>query len=67
MGAGIVNARFGGRAVPYGTRAVAPGLMVAAIILFMGAVSGARLNGTPGPGPAAPPPASGASGSPEAP
>lgn len=44
VGAGMVNARFGGRAVPYGARTVAPGLMVAAIILFMGAVSGAHLN-----------------------
>jgi aquaporin Z len=44
VGAGMVNARFGGRAVPYGARVTAPGLMVAAIILFMGAVSGAHLN-----------------------
>src|ERR1700720_2369999 len=44
VGAGMVNARFGGHAVPYGARVVAPGLMVAAIILFMGAVSGAHLN-----------------------
>jgi aquaporin Z len=44
VGAGIVNTRFGGNAVPYGARVVAPGLMVAAIILFMGAVSGAHLN-----------------------
>lgn len=43
-GAGMVNARFGGSAVPYGARVAAPGLMVAAIILFMGAVSGAHLN-----------------------
>ena len=32
----MVNAHFGGNAVPYGTRAVAPALMVAAIILFTG-------------------------------
>ena len=40
----MVNARFGGHAIPYGALAVAPALMVAAIILFMGAVSGAHLN-----------------------
>ena len=40
----MVNARFGGSAVPYGALVVAPALMVAAIILFMGAVSGAHLN-----------------------
>jgi aquaporin Z len=40
----MVNARFGGQAVPYGARVVAPGLMVMAVILFMGAVSGAHLN-----------------------
>ena len=44
VGADMVNARFGGRAVSYGARVVAPGLMVMAIILFMGAVSGAHLN-----------------------
>lgn len=44
VGGGMVNARFGGAAVPYGARVVAPALMVAAIILFMGAVSGAHLN-----------------------
>jgi aquaporin Z len=44
VGAGMVNARFGGNAVPYGARVVAPALMVTAIILFMGAVSGAHLN-----------------------
>src|ERR1700691_3426543 len=44
VGAGMVNARFGGHAVPYGARVTAPGLMVAAIILFMGTVSGAHLN-----------------------
>jgi aquaporin Z len=44
VGGGIVNARFGGNAVPYGAQAVAPALMVAAIILFMGAVGGAHLN-----------------------
>ncbi|HWC40148.1 MAG TPA: aquaporin [Acidimicrobiales bacterium] len=43
-GSGMVNARFGGNAVPYTAQVVAPGLMVAAIILFMGAVSGAHLN-----------------------
>jgi len=44
VGAGMVNARFGGQAVPYVARVIAPALMVAAIILFMGAVSGAHLN-----------------------
>jgi aquaporin Z len=44
VGAGMVNARFGGDAVPYAARVVAPALMVAAIILFMGTVSGAHLN-----------------------
>jgi len=44
VGAGMVNARFGGSAVPYGARVVAPALMVMAIILFMGTVSGAHLN-----------------------
>jgi aquaporin Z len=44
VGGGMVNARFGGDAVPFGARVVAPGLMVAAVILFMGTVSGAHLN-----------------------
>ena len=44
VGAGMVNARFGGNAVPFVARVIAPALMVAAIILFMGAVSGAHLN-----------------------
>src|SRR3954449_10292337 len=44
VGGGMVNARFGGSAVPYGALVVAPALMVGAIILFMGAVSGAHLN-----------------------
>lgn len=44
VGGGMVNAKFGGQAVPYTARVVAPALMVAAIILFMGAVSGAHLN-----------------------
>jgi aquaporin Z len=43
-GADIVNARFGGHEISAAARAVAPGLMVAAIILFMGSVSGAHLN-----------------------
>jgi aquaporin Z len=43
-GGGMVSARFGGNAVPYGAKVVAPALMVAAIILFMGTVSGAHLN-----------------------
>src|SRR5215471_12914501 len=44
VGGGMVNARFGGDAVPYTARVVAPALMVAAVILFMGTVSGAHLN-----------------------
>jgi aquaporin Z len=44
VGGGMVAARFGAAAVPGPVRAVAPGLMVTAIILFMGAVSGAHLN-----------------------
>ncbi len=44
VGGGMVNARFGGQAVPYGAQVVSPALMVAAIILFMGTVSGAHLN-----------------------
>jgi aquaporin Z len=44
VGGGIVNARFGGHAVPPAARVTAPALMVAAIILFMGTVSGAHLN-----------------------
>ncbi|HEX4059788.1 MAG TPA: aquaporin [Streptosporangiaceae bacterium] len=43
-GSGMVNAKFGGHAVPPAARVVAPALMVMAIILFMGAVSGAHLN-----------------------
>ncbi len=41
-GGGMVNARLGG--VPAAARLVAPALMVMAVILFMGAVSGAHLN-----------------------
>jgi aquaporin Z len=44
VGGGVVNARFGGQAIGSSARAVAPALMVMAIILFMGAVSGAHLN-----------------------
>jgi aquaporin Z len=43
-GGGMVNARFGGDAVPVAARVVAPALMVMAVILFMGTVSGAHLN-----------------------
>jgi len=43
-GGGMVNARFGGHAIPVPALVVAPALMVTAIILFMGAVSGAHLN-----------------------
>jgi len=42
-GGGVVAARSGG-AVTLGMQAVAPGLMVMAIIYFMGTVSGAHLN-----------------------
>jgi aquaporin Z len=44
VGGPMVNARFGGNAISSGALVVAPGLMVLAIILFMGAVSGAHLN-----------------------
>jgi aquaporin Z len=44
VGGGMVNARFGGNAVPYTALVVAPALTVAAVILFMGTVSGAHLN-----------------------
>jgi len=43
-GGGMVNARFGGHAIAGAAQVVAPALMVMAIILFMGAVSGAHLN-----------------------
>jgi aquaporin Z len=43
-GGGMVNARFGDHAIPTAALVVAPALMVMAIILFMGAVSGAHLN-----------------------
>jgi aquaporin Z len=44
VGGGMVNARFGGHVIPTSAAVVAPGLMVAAIILFMGTMSGAHLN-----------------------
>jgi aquaporin Z len=43
-GGGMVNARFGGHAIAPAAQVVAPALMVMAVILFMGAVSGAHLN-----------------------
>ena len=43
-GSGMVNARFGGNAIPGPAQVVAPALTVVAVILFMGAVSGAHLN-----------------------
>jgi hypothetical protein len=43
-GGGIVNARFGGSAIPQFILVTAPGMMVLSIILFMGAISGAHLN-----------------------
>ncbi|MGB7126567.1 MAG: aquaporin [Methylovirgula sp.] len=42
-GAGVVGARSGG-AITLGMKVVAPGIMVMAVIYFMGAVSGAHLN-----------------------
>lgn len=44
VGGGMVSAHFGGDAIPYGAKVVSPALMVAAVILFMGTVSGAHLN-----------------------
>jgi aquaporin Z len=43
-GGGMVNARFGGHVTGSAALVVAPALTVMAIILFMGAVSGAHLN-----------------------
>jgi len=43
-GGGMVNARFGGHVTSGAALVVAPALTVMAIILFMGAVSGAHLN-----------------------
>nr|WP_297807024.1 aquaporin [Tepidiforma sp.] len=43
-GAAMVDARFGGNVVSPATQVTVPGLMVAAIILSMGSVSGAHLN-----------------------
>ncbi|HEY2519035.1 MAG TPA: aquaporin [Streptosporangiaceae bacterium] len=43
-GGEMINARFGGRVIPAPALVVAPALMVMAIILFMGTVSGAHLN-----------------------
>src|SRR6202167_3423866 len=43
-GGAMVNARFGGDVTSHAALVVAPALTVAAIILFMGAVSGAHLN-----------------------
>jgi aquaporin Z len=43
-GGPMVNARFGGHVISRTALVVAPALMVMAIILFMGAVSGAHLN-----------------------
>ncbi len=42
-GGGTVNAQSGGQ-IPLAVRVTAPGLMVMATILFMGAVSGAHFN-----------------------
>lgn len=44
VGPGAVNQRIGAQEVSRTAAVVAPGLMVASIILFMGAVSGAHLN-----------------------
>ncbi len=43
-GGPMVNARFGGAAISATALVVAPGMMVLAVILFMGTVSGAHLN-----------------------
>jgi aquaporin Z len=43
-GGGMVNARFGGEVTSSAALVVAPALTVTAVILFMGAVSGAHLN-----------------------
>ena len=43
-GGGMVNARFGGHAIAPAAQVVAPALLVMAVILFMGSVSGAHLN-----------------------
>jgi len=44
VGGPVVNARFGGTVIPLMAQVTAPGLMVAALILSIGAVSGAHLN-----------------------
>jgi aquaporin Z len=44
VGAGMVNARFGGNVLSLTAQVTAPGLMVGVVILSMGAVSGAHLN-----------------------
>jgi aquaporin Z len=44
VGAAMVNAKFGGHVIPGPVRVICPALMVMAVILFMGAVSGAHLN-----------------------
>ncbi len=44
VGSGVVNAKFGGHAVPASAQVVAPGLMVGVVILFMGAVAGPHLD-----------------------
>jgi aquaporin Z len=44
VGADLFDARFGGHAIGSAARAAAPGLLVTAVILFMGSVSGAHLN-----------------------
>ena len=44
VGGGLINARFGGNAIPLTAQVTAPGLMVGVVILFMGRVSGAHLN-----------------------
>ncbi len=40
----MINVRFGGDVIPLSAQVAAPGLMVGAIILSMGAVSGSHLN-----------------------
>jgi aquaporin Z len=44
VGGGMVNSKFGGDTIGQAVLATAPGLMVGAVILSMGSVSGAHLN-----------------------
>lgn len=44
VGGGMVNAKFGSDAIGQAALVPAPGLVVGAVILFLGSVSGAHLN-----------------------